>query len=66
MKVKIDEEMCISCGLCSQICPRAFAARKSDEIAVVVASEKELDQIDCVKEAIDSCPTGAIVTANGN
>ena len=61
MKVRIDEELCISCGLCSQICPDAFAAREDDGIAIVIADEDELDKIKCVEEAIENCPTEAII-----
>ncbi|HHH80965.1 MAG TPA: ferredoxin [candidate division Zixibacteria bacterium] len=61
MKIRIDEETCIACGICSQMCPEAFEAREEDGIAVVIASEEELDNIECVQEAIDNCPTGAII-----
>jgi len=43
------------------MCPEAFEAREEDGIAVVIASEEELDNIECVQEAIDNCPTGAII-----
>jgi len=61
VKVRIDEELCISCGLCSDICPDAFAPREEDGIAVVIATEKELDSLSCVDEAVESCPTEAII-----
>jgi len=61
MKIRIDEETCIACGVCSSICPDAFQPREEDGIAVVIASEEELDQLDCVQEAVDSCPTQAII-----
>ncbi len=61
MRVRIDEELCIACGLCSQICPEAFAPREEDDIAEVIASEDELDELECVQEAVESCPTEAIV-----
>ncbi len=61
MKVRIDEGLCISCGLCSQICPDAFAPREDDGIAVIIANERELDMLPCVEEAAESCPTEAII-----
>jgi len=59
MKVLIDEELCISCGLCMQTCPEAFGAREEDDVAIVIAENPQ--DIPCVQEAADSCPTGAIL-----
>ncbi len=60
MRVRIDESQCIACGLCSELCPDAFAQR-DDGIAEVIAGESELDKIPCVREAAESCPTEAII-----
>lgn len=61
MKVRIDEEVCIACGICSQTCPDAFKARDEDNIAIIIATPDQLDEIECVQEAAESCPTGAII-----
>jgi ferredoxin len=61
MIVKIDEDLCIACGICEQICPKAFAMNESNDLALVIAYEEELEYIDCVEEAANSCPVAAII-----
>ncbi|RKZ28065.1 ferredoxin [bacterium] len=61
MKLRIDEEKCIACGVCSSICPDVFQPR-DDGIASIVVPESELDNFDCIQDAIDSCPTEAIIS----
>jgi len=53
MSIKINDS-CIGCGSCSAICPEVF------EMSGVVAVVKEQKNLDCVKEAIEACPVGAI------
>ena len=55
MAVKINDS-CIGCGACAAICDAVFSVEdvaKVNEVAVA-------DNIDCVKEAADACPVGAI------
>lgn len=55
MAVKVNDA-CIGCGACESICEAVFKVEdvaKVDEAAVA-------DNMDCVKEAADSCPVGAI------
>ncbi len=59
MKVIVDQDLCISCGLCVSACEEVFfwndddkAESKDDE----VASENK----EAVQESIDGCPTEAI------
>jgi ferredoxin len=52
--VKIDENKCVGCGICVNICPQGFEilngkARIEDENA------------SCIVEAVNSCPQGAII-----
>ena len=56
MNVKI-EDSCIACGACESICDAVF---KIEDVAVVNQAAVA-DNIDCVKEAADACPVGAIV-----
>lgn len=60
MKVKVNKDACIGCGACAAICDKVFEL--NDE-GLSVAKEplvpKEEEQ--AVKDAIESCPTGAIV-----
>jgi ferredoxin len=60
MLVKINDEECIGCGVCAQICPEVF--QLDDEVgkAKVVRPQGA----ECAQEAADSCPVGCIkVTA---
>ncbi len=56
MSVKVTDD-CISCGACESICDAVF----SIEDKAVVNEANVADNMDCVKEAADACPVGAIV-----
>ncbi len=56
MLVKINEEECIGCGVCAQICPEVFQLDDEAGKARVVRAQGA----DCVQEAADSCPVGCI------
>ena len=58
MKTFVDENTCISCGLCEGICPEVFTL----ETGVSTAIEGEVPQEyeDATREACDSCPVTAI------
>lgn len=58
MDVKVNDS-CIGCGACESICDAVF---KVDGVAVVNASAVA-DNEDCVKEAAEACPVGAIEVA---
>ena len=55
MTVKVNDS-CIACGACESICDAVF---KVEDIAVVDESAVA-DNMDCVKEAAEACPVGAI------
>lgn len=57
-KVKIIEEDCIACGQCQAIAPEVFEV---DDVAVVIVDSVPEELIDDVQDAIEACPTGAIV-----
>jgi ferredoxin len=56
MKVKIDEENCTGCGVCESMCPDIFELEE-DKAKVKNANP---DDIECAKEAAESCPGEAI------
>ncbi|MCI8547371.1 MAG: ferredoxin [Bacilli bacterium] len=69
MKVKVNEEACIGCGACEAICPEVFEL--NDEGISTCKKDKLKENIeDEVKEkiqdAMDTCPTGAIVEEKEN
>ncbi len=55
MAVKVLDT-CIGCGACESICEAVFKV----EDTAVVNEAAVADNIDCVKEAADACPVGAI------
>lgn len=59
MKVKVDKDSCIGCGACAAICPEVFDL-DDDGLSEVKTEEVKNNNIDDVKDAVDSCPTGAI------
>lgn len=62
MKIKIDENKCIGCGLCAALDPKTFKLDYSLGKAIVVDQpEKITPDID---EAISSCPVEAICLDN--
>lgn len=55
MKVKIDKNKCIGCGLCASICPEEFVLKNGKANA-----KKATTDSPCAKKAADSCPVKAI------
>ncbi len=61
MKVEVNRDACIGCGACEAICPEVF---ELDDEGLSTAKkkkvEKEKEKEEEVRDAADSCPTGAI------
>ncbi len=55
-RVWIDDEACIACGVCADLCPDIFELE--DEAAKVLQENPE--NLDCAREAAEACPTEAI------
>ncbi len=55
MNVKVNDS-CIACGACESICDAVFSV---EDVAKVNEAEVAANE-DCVKEAADACPVGAI------
>lgn len=58
MRVVVDEETCIGCGLCSETCPEVFEMN-NDKARVIVDEVPEKVMESC-KEAVENCPVEAI------
>jgi len=55
-KIEIDQERCIGCGNCANICPNSFELKEGKAFA----KRKETENIGCEEEAASSCPVEAI------
>lgn len=53
--VKVNEEKCIGCGMCSGLCPETFVMGASGKAEVVNAEVTE-----CANNAAENCPVEAI------
>ena len=60
MKVKVNQDACIGCGACMSIADDVFEMDDQGLSSVKVAEVPE-GSVDNAKEALESCPTGAIV-----
>lgn len=59
MEVKLNRDACIGCGACAAICPDVFEI-DDEGLSKVVSTEIKAENVDDVKDAIDTCPTEAI------
>jgi ferredoxin len=59
MKVNIDKDGCISCGMCAATCPNIFRISPDDDKAEVYNEPSDKD-FDCCQEAADNCPVAVI------
>lgn len=59
MRVDVDQDLCISCGACIDICPDVFEWNEDDKARSIV-EEVPSDLEDQAHEAVESCPTSAI------
>ena len=74
MKVKVNKDACIGCGACAAICDEVFELNDEglSEVKVEENSENKEEFVsvkeelqDEVRDAADSCPTGAIEVEEG-
>ena len=69
MKVTIDRDGCIECGVCEATCPKVFEVKTNEKAAVVETLRKSgnpaegqigNDLVSCAREAQDACPVSVI------
>lgn len=59
MEVKIDRSGCISCGLCSEICPEVFQMA-DDGLAEAIQEDVPKEMEEKAIEAQEECPVSVI------
>ncbi len=61
MKVKVDHEICIGCGMCESTYPDIFVCKDEDDgKASCLAVELSKEHEESARDAVDMCPVGAI------
>lgn len=63
MKPTVDQDLCIGDGICEDLCADVFELR-DDGLAYVVNEDPPENLWPSVKEAVDECPTDAIILAD--
>lgn len=58
MAIVIEQDECIGCETCVELCPDVFEMDADGEKAIVIDEDSEAD---CVDECIDTCPAECIV-----
>lgn len=53
--IKVDQDKCIGCGLCSGMCPDVFIMNADGKSEVLEQGNEA-----CAKGAAESCPVNAI------
>jgi len=64
MKVTIDKDLCIDCGVCESLVPEVFSIN-DEGITEVILSPVPEELQDAVREAAEECPTEAIIIEEG-
>ncbi len=60
MSLMINEEVCIGCGVCMQICPDVFKLDEDEGKVNIIKTEVSEEDVAGIKKAMDSCPVGCI------
>ena len=61
MKVTIDADACVGCGLCANTCPEVYEMK--DDKAVVIGDVVPKEHEQAAKQGADDCPVTAIAVS---
>jgi ferredoxin len=64
MKVSVDHDVCLGCGICEGICPDVFSLGAEPFAVVLLDPVPELYRAD-VTDAAEQCPEEAISVTEG-
>lgn len=65
MKVEVNQDICIGCGLCTNIAQNLFSMNDEGKAKAIDGEIAEKDQ-SLVEEAANSCPVSAIKIISKN
>jgi ferredoxin len=54
------DDTCIDCQLCRDLAPDNFASHPDDDIHYVYKQPEDDDELECVIDAYESCPSNSI------
>jgi len=60
MKAKVDEDACIGCALCADVCPSVFTMIEEDMASAIEGPVPPEDEEAC-RDAAEQCPSEAIL-----
>jgi len=60
MIIKVDQNLCLGCGLCVSLCPEFFELSEDGKAKVKNDLEDSLIKDSNIEEVIESCPAEAI------
>lgn len=59
MKASVDQDGCISCGLCVDVCPEVFSYNEN-EVSQAIEGDIPENNLKAAEEARDGCPVSVI------
>ena len=60
MKVTVDKDLCLGCGICEGVAPEVFSLER-EPVAEVLLDPVPEEYWDAVREAAEECPEDAII-----
>jgi len=60
MKVTVDKDLCLGCGICEGLVPEVFSL-ENEPVAEVLLDPVSEEYWDLVRQAAEECPEGAII-----